>query len=289
MAVDYTIIIQVLISAICTGGLYGLFASGFTFQLSALNIVDTSYGAWLMVAMYLTYTLKIKMQMPFVVSLLAVMVLFFFIGYFMRRVIIAKCSGHMAQLVATMAITFIILNLMEFIYEATPRSTNILEKVLLIGGIPVSLTRLGIFVLSMAVLLGFQAFLNFTWTGRSIRALVQDSEVARVMGVNVERTLNVAYGASYMLAAISGCMLAVFIPITPHSGNYYQTLSFIICIAAGQTRLKGALYIGIIIGIMEAFLQYTVARYSMPIIFTAFVLALLFRPNGLFTRKTVKA
>ena len=138
-------------------------------------------------------------------------------------------------------------------------------------------------MIAIVVLIGFQVFLNRTWPGKSIRAIVQQREIAELMGVNSEKTMNTAYGASYMLAAIAGSMLAVFIPITPFTGAYYQTLSFIICIAAGRSYMQGALYIGIMIGILEAFLQFFISKYSMPIIFTAFVLALVLRPNGLFT------
>lgn len=280
-----TIVIQILLSAICTGGLYGLFASGFTFQRGALRIVDVSYGSWLMVAMYLMYTFRNQMGLPFFAALPIIMVIFFFIGFAMRKFILSKCSTSMVQLVATMAITFIIQNLMEFIYKSTPKSTGMTETVAMMGDIPVSITRLGMFVFAIVVMVGFQVFLNVTWIGRSIRAIVQQDEIASVMGVNTERTMNSAYGASYMLAAIAGCMLAVYIPITPYSGAYYQTLSFIICIAAGKSYMRGALYIGIIIGVLEAFLQFTIARYSMPIIFMAFVLALILRPDGLFSSK----
>jgi|GEM_PF-1162425 len=279
------IILQVLISAICTGGLYGLFASGFTFQRGALKIVDVSYGAWLMVAMYAMYVLKTMLGMNYFVALVIIMVAYYFIGYGMRRFILTKCASNMVQLVATMACTFILQNLAEFIFKQTPRSTGMVEKVVVLGGIPVSLTRLGMFVLAIGVLVGFQLFLNRTWTGKSIRAIVQQSEIASIMGVNAEKTMNAAYGASYMLAAIAGSMLVVFIPVMPYSGSYYQTLSFIICIAAGKSYMRGALYIGILIGMIEAILQFFVARYSMPIIFVAFVFALVLRPDGLFSSK----
>jgi branched-chain amino acid transport system permease protein len=254
------IFLQIIISAVCTGGLYGLFASGFSFQLSALKTVDVSYGSWLMVAMYLTFTLYKILRFPFYLTVACIMVTFFFVGYAMRRFIIARCKTHMVQLIATMAMTFIIQNIAEFFYEATPRATGMLEYVYMMpifgGEIPVSMTRLGMFILALAVLLGFQLFLTYTWTGNSIRAMVQEGEAAQLSGVNVERVMNVAYGVSYVLAAVAGCMLAVFIPITPFSGSYYQTLSFIICVAAGKASMRGVLYIGIIIGVMEAILQF---------------------------------
>ena len=125
-------------------------------------------------------------------------------------------------------------------------------------------------VLFIGVLVGFKVYLNKTWVGRSIRAIVQQKSMAEVMGVDSNKTINTAYGLSYMMAALAGCMLVVFIPVTPYTGAYYQTLSFIICIAAGKGYMKGARYIGIIIGIIEAFLQFYMAQFSMPLIFTAF-------------------
>lgn len=289
MSLSLEIFLQILISAICTGGLYGLFSSGFTFQLGALQIVDVSYGAWLMVSMYMMYTLKALVHLNFFVSLLIVIAVFFFIGYAMRKFLFSRCGNNtMVQLISTMAANFIIQNFMEFIFKQTPRSSGMRETYVTLGNIPVSVTRLMILVLAVVVLFSFQMFLNKTWVGRGIRAIVQQKSVAQVVGVNADRMLNIAYGMGYMLAALAGCMLAIFIPVTPHTGAYYQTLSFIICIAAGKGYMKAALIIGIFIGVMEAFLQFYAAQFSMPIIFLVCVLALVLRPNGLFTSGTVK-
>lgn len=283
------VFLQILISAICTGGLYGLFSAGFTFQRGALKIADVSYGAWLMVAMYLMYTFKAVLKMNFLVSLFIIIFIFFFIGYAMRKFLFARCGDNTkVQLISTMAANFIIQNFMEFIFKQTPRSIGMREKYVTLGEVPVSLTRLGILLLAIIVLIGFQTFLNKTWVGRAIRAIVQQKGVAKVMGVNADRTLNIAYGMGYMMAALAGCMLSIFITVTPYSGAYYQTLSFIICIAAGKDYLKGALLIGIIVGVIEAFLNFFTAQFTMPILFSFFVLALVLRPNGLFATSTSK-
>jgi branched-chain amino acid transport system permease protein len=283
------IFLQILISAICTGGLYGLFSSGFTFQMGALQIIDVSYGAWLMVAMYLMYTFKAILHMNFFVAMILIIFIFFFIGYAMRKFLFSRCATNtMVQLISTMAANFIIMNFMEFIFQQTPRSSGMRETYITLGNIPVSVTRLMILVLAIVVLFGFQMFLNKTWVGRGIRAIVQQRDIAQVVGVNADRTLNIAYGMGYMMAALAGCMLAIFIPVTPHTGAYYQTLSFIICIAAGKGYMKAALIIGIFIGVIEAFLQFYAAQFSMPIIFLVCVLALVLRPNGLFNSSTVK-
>lgn len=278
------IFVQVLINAICTGGLYGLFSAGFTFQFGALKIADVSYGSWMMVAMYMMFVLRSKMKMNFVLAVLVVLVIFFFIGYAMRKFLFARCGDNVSvQMISTMAANFIIMNTVEFIFKQTPRSTGMREKYLDFGNITVSGTRFAILILAIVVLLSFNLFLNKTWTGRSIRGIVQQKRIATVMGVNADKTLNVAYGMGYMMAALGGCMLAIFIPITPFCGAYYQTLSFIICVAAGANYLKGALFVGIIVGVIEAFLQFFTAQFTMPALFTFFVLALVFRPNGLFS------
>ncbi len=275
---------MILINGICTGGVYGLLASAFSFQLGALRVVNFSYGASLMIAMYVVFLLVSYAKISLILGALIIMPLFVLLGWAMRTFLVTSVRDEI-QILMTMGLAIILENFALFVWGSFPRSLSIIEEGVEWGGIFIGLTRLGLLALSAVILLGFHLFLTRTWLGMAIRAMVQSRDAALAVGLNVRHISSLAFAFSSGLAAIAAALLMALFSVEPASGGYYLLLAFLVTVLGGQGNLWGSFLAGCLIGIVSALAMFFNPGLHDSVIFVAFVLTLLFRPYGLFGAK----
>ena len=278
--------IAVILNGILVGGVYGLFSSAFTFQSGALKFANFSYGACLMVSMYLTYASTQEWGFPVPVAVIFVLLCNVLMGFVLRKTVL-RSNNFGTQILCTMGVSMILVNVVTFFFTSYPRDLAIFEhRIQLTDRISLGSIQLVCFVLAGVVLLGFHVFLNRTWPGKAIRAVVQNSDIAATMGINTRRTMDMAFSLSYMLIGVSGMMLMVMNSARPDIGNYFQTLAFIICVSAGIGNMGGAFFSGIFVGVLSALITTVLgAQFHDPLLFGLFVVLLLIRPYGIFSSR----
>lgn len=276
-------VISVILNGILIGGVYGLTSSAFTFQSGALKFSNFSYGSCIMLSMYLTYFGVREWGLPIPVAVIMVLAINVLLGILLRKTVL-KSNSLTTQILCTMGISLIIINLVTFFFTSLPRTMAIFETRINFGDhISIGLTQLLCFGLAAVILLGFHFFLTRTWTGRAIRAVVQNKEIASTMGINSEQILDIAFSLSYGLIGLSGIMLMIMFQVDPNFGNYIQTIAFLVCVSAGLGNLRGAFFSGIIVGVTSALITYVLgAKWHNPVLFGLFVVILLLRPYGIF-------
>lgn len=281
-----TAYVAVLINAICVGGVYGLTSSAWSFQVGALRFANFAYGASIMLSMYITYYGIREWNLPWVVTILLVLVINFALGYIMRKTVLST-NERGTQILCTMGLSLIIINLVTFICTAYPRNLALIEKrIYITPDISVGTIQITCFVLAAVLLVSFQTFLNKTWTGRAIRAVVQNRSAATLMGINSQRMIDIAFSISYMLIGISGIMMMLMFQAEPVAGEYLQTIAFIVCVSAGLGSLSGAFVTGIIVAMASATITtFLGSKLHDPMLFGIFVIILIFRPYGLFNKQ----
>lgn len=284
---DVSVYIEVILNGICIGGLYGLLSSAWSFQVGALKFANFAYGASIMLSMYLTYFMIIEWNIPIVLAIILILAVNFMLGWVMRKTML-KGKDRNRMILCTMGLQLLMINLVTFIFTGYPRDMAIFEtRIYLTERISIGVIQLICFVMSLVILFSFQYFLKKTWTGRAIRSVVQNKEVATLMGINSEKMLDVAYSLSYMLIGISAMMLMTMYQVEPAFGTSIQSTAFMVCVIAGLGNLSGAFFSGIFVGVISGLLSMIVgAQYLNPIIYTLFVIVLLVKPYGLFTKST---
>jgi branched-subunit amino acid ABC-type transport system permease component len=266
-----------------TGGVYGLFSSAFTFQAGALNFANFSYGAFIMLSMYITYYTITVWHLPVFAAILIILFINSAMGILLRKTVL-KTGNFGTQILCTMGISMIVINTVSFFFSSYPRDMAILEKRLYLHPeISIGLIQLACFALAAVILLGFHLFLTRTWQGVAIRAVVQNGEIAGILGVNTSQVLDMAFSLSCCLIGISGIMLMVMFPVSPVFGDYLQNIAFIVCISAGLGNMWGAFLSGIFIGVIPSLITAILgAQFQDPILYLLFVVLLLIRPYGIF-------
>jgi len=155
-----------------------------------------------------------------------------------------------------------------------------------IGGAVLQLREVLIWSVTLVLMLGLQLFVNRTRLGKAMRATAQDSDAARMMGIDVDRVIITAF---FLGSALAGAGALIF-------GLYYNFTSFIIgytvglraftaAVLGGIGSVTGAMVGGILIGLIESIGgQIFEVRWTDVIIFSILVLVLVFAPTGLFGR-----
>lgn len=278
--------ISIILNGILTGGVYGLFSSAFSFQAGALGYANFAYGAQIMISMYITYYSVAVWNLPLPLALLIVLGGNLILGYGFRKTALNN-DEFGTQILCTMGISMIIVNLCTFFATAYPRDLAILETRLYITKtISIGAIQLTCFILAAVILLSFHFFLTKTWYGMAIRAVVERKETAAMMGINTGHILDLAFSISCCLIGISGIMLMTMFSVNPLFGDYLQTIAFIVCISAGLGNMGGAFLSGITIGVLSSLITtFLGSRFHDPLLFALFVVLLIIRPYGIFNSK----
>jgi branched-subunit amino acid ABC-type transport system permease component len=279
-----TAYISIILNGMLTGGVYGLFSSAFSFQAGALNFANFSYGALIMLSMYITYYTITVWHLPVFAAVLIVLVFNSAMGILLRKTVL-KTGNFGTQILCTMGISMIIINAVSFFFTSYPRDMAIFERRLYLHPeISIGLIQLACFVFAALIMLGFHLFLNKTWQGIAIRAVVQNREIAGILGINTSHILDLAFSLSCCLIGVSGIMLMVMFPVSPIFGDYLQNIAFIVCISAGLGNMWGAFFSGIFIGVIPSLIMTILgARFQDPVLYLLFVVILLIRPYGIFS------
>ena len=147
-------------------------------------------------------------------------------------------------------------------------------------------TRLIAALISIIFTAGLYLFLYRTRPGKFIRAVTNNRAAAELMGIPSTRILALSFGLGTMLAAVSGALIATFFPFSILSGSSYELKSFVIGVLGGLGNPIGALFGGLILGVLEGIVPAFLNTSWVPVIeFGLFVVILLIRPNGLFGAK----
>lgn len=264
-----------LLSGIFTGALYGLFASGLTFQLGSLSIANFGYGSWLALAMYTTFFALKVWNIPLWAVIIMLPVIYFCVGYVVRNVLLTR-QTLAVQILVTLGIAMVVDGLIYLAYTPAPRTLGIVEPLFYITpDVHIGLLRLLAFVIAGVTLIAFQLFLRSSYLGKMIRAVVEEPQTAQLLGINSKRVLGIAFGLSFVLIAIAGIMMMHLFPVTSTTGSIYQLMSFLIATIAGLGNMRGAFFAGIAIGVMNSFLLYFISSFATVILFTVFVVVLI--------------
>ena len=282
--------LNVAVSGILTGLVYGLMALGLSVIFGVVRVVNFAHGEMMTVAMYIAVVLFSTLGLDPLVMLVPIAAVLFALGYALQRGVINAfvTRPESTQFLLMIAIAIVLVNVLLIIFGPDARGvqTSYSYDSYAIGPLIVDATKAYAAAAAIVVAAALFAFFRFTRTGTAIRACADNHTGALVVGLNVRHLYALTFGLGAACVGAAGTMLVLLVDVTPALGPAYTLLAFIIVITGGLGSMAGALLGGVLIGLTEAMagLLFTPSAKSM-FGFAILVLVLLFRPQGILGRK----
>ncbi len=293
---DFSYLLQDIISGILMGSIYGLIALGLTLVFGVLKVINFAHGSFLMVGMYAAYwAVSITGLHPYVALVIVVPVMFFF-GYYLQNFLIKPIfvaekdvREPTTVIIVTTGIWYILDNITLLFFGPDYRALTpnpLKGKMMEFGDIFISIPKFYGFLIAIGTALLLYLFLQKTRTGRAIRATSLDRDAASLMGINQWKIFNVAFGIGTAIAGISGVVLTTFYNVYPTVGVPFDVKSFVIVVLGGLGSIPGAIIGGVIIGLIESIgPTFMTSTWTEAIVYVLFLLVLFVKPSGLFGQK----
>lgn len=282
---------QQLVNALSQGAFYALFAAGLTLIFGVLDILNMAHGAVFMWGALLSWYLMSKLGLAFGWTLLATIVFCSILGFVLDRVAFrplrSRDGGHLPPLVSSLAVSIVLVNVAEKMFGTRvvryPDGAVPFSRSLQLGSAEFSLLQVLLLVTALALMGGLWYVVQFTRLGRSIRALQENPKVARMMGVDVDRTIAWMFVIASALAGVAGIFLGVaYNSASPYMGHWVDLKGFAVIILGGMGSIPGAALGGMLIAFAEiATVVYLSSDYRDAAVFVVLMGMLLLRPSGI--------
>ena len=267
------------------GFVYGLMAMGLTLIFGVMKVINLGHGPVIAIGMFAVLVMSQSLGINPYLTLPVIIVMGILTGIVMYFIALHRVinSPELTTLLATFSVNMMITGLMTVIFTTSPRGLDVSLGSLQFGQVTILGTRVTAVIIAVVVTVALYFFLYRTRQGKSIRAVANNRGAAELMGINSSWVLGLSFGIGTMLAMISGMLLATMFSFTVLTGNALETKSFVIVVLGGLGNPTGALFGGIIIGLLESITTIFIPVSWVPVLeFVVFILILLVRPNGIF-------
>lgn len=287
---SFEIFAQTIVNGLFTGAIYAMVAIGLTLIYGVMIIMNFAHGEFLMLGMYVAYWGFVLAGLDPYLSIPIAALVVFLIGALIQRVFIQKVlTAHpLNQIILLLGISTLITGLVQFFFTAEPLVIRVPyeTEVWKFLGLRFNIPRTVAFLASMVIAILLYLFLQYSKTGKAIRAVSQNRDASSLMGINVKWIYMLTFGLGAAVTAIGGVLLTPNYKLIPTIGQSYSVIAFVVVVLGTMGNFIGALVGGLIIGLVEAFAGYFIGG-DLKIVASmlVFILILLFKPSGLFGKK----
>ncbi|MGH8952753.1 MAG: branched-chain amino acid ABC transporter permease [Acidimicrobiia bacterium] len=284
---------QGIVSGILVGGLYALMSIGISLSWGALKIINLAHFTFILLSAYVVYQLTLTYRVDPLLMILVVVPLFFLIGVLVQWFFHLAKVDEFKSLIISFGLFIIFQSLMQTIWSADfrrigPELNPYETRSFFVGNIAFPLPQLGAFAAALLIAGGMWLIFTRTYFGKAVRAVAQDSDMARAFGIDTRRVAVILSGLSTAFSALAGVFIAIGQTMFPELAIAWFGIVFPIVILGGLGNSLGTLTAGVIIGVAAGVSSVLWGPLSAPLVtFLILLAALLFRPEGLLTKRSV--
>lgn len=279
-----------VVGGIAIGCVYSLIALGYTMLIRAIGLVNFAQGEVMMVGALVGWTLLTSFPLPYPVVLLLAMALTGLLGVAIDRLVYRpvrrRGSSTMNVIITTIGVSIALRNAAQLIWGSEPlRYPPVFAaEPISIGGLAVAPQNVTILLVGLAFMGLLHLFFLRTRTGLAMRAAAQDPDMARLMGVGVDRMVTYTFAISAALGAAGGVLLAPVFFASFDMGSI-GIKSFAAATIGGLGNVPGAMIGGVALGVVETLgAAFISSAYKDALGYGIMIVLLLFVPSGLFGR-----
>ena len=285
------LLLNALVAGVLLGGFYAAVSLGLTVAFGQLNIVNIAHPAFVILGSYIAYMCNSRWGLdPILVGVVFTPV-FFLIGVGVYRIYYESFERKDDEALRGLAFFFGVMFIIEvgliMVYGVDFRSVQApyIGQNWKIGGVGVPTRMFVPFCVSLVMFGAVYLYMSRTFNGRAIMAVAQDRLALQLMAADPVRIKQLGFGIGIGTTAIAGALLIIIIPIEPSVGRLYIGQVFAIAVLAGLGSIPGTLIAALVLGITESLVStFYGPSWSPAVAFGILLLALAFRPQGLFGR-----
>ena len=284
---------QLILNSIIAGSIYALLALGFNLIFGTVKFFDLGYGALTTVGGYVVFWFGKKLGLPTIPSVIIGVLVAGVLGFIIYKLVYQKLrerrASSMILLVASLGVLTLVQAIIAMIFssqfQTLSRSAGT-RHLFHIGTGVITDVQVIIFASSIIIMVGLGLLLKFTTLGKAIRAIGDDEEVSKVVGINTTKIIGYVFFIGSAIAGLAGILVGFDTGIEPVMGLNLLLKGVIAAIIGGVGNVYGGVAGAFLLGFVENFGIWKIAaEWKDAIAFGVLILFLLFKPNGLFGRK----
>ena len=287
----FELLANALVAGILLGGFYAAVSLGLSVAFGQLNIVNIAHPAFVILGSYIAYMCNSRWGLdPILVGIVFTPV-FFLVGVGAYRIYYESFERKDDEALRGLAFFFGVMFIIEvgliMVYGVDFRTVQApyIGQNFKIGGVGVPTRMLVPFCVSLVMFACVYLYLSRTFNGRAIMAVAQDRLALQLMAADPVRIKQLGFGIGIGTTAVAGALLIIIIPIEPSIGRLYIGQVFAIAVLAGLGSIPGTLVAALVLGIAESVVStFFGPSWAPAVAFGILLLALAFRPQGLFGR-----
>ena len=283
--------VQTMLGGLAIGCIYSLIALGISMIIRATDILHFAQGEMLMIGSMMGISAFRLQDMPFGLVLLAGIIGGGLVSMLIELVVYRTLRrGGVALInvmIATLGVSIVLQNVARLVWGSEPLRYPTLfgSKGLVFAGFAVSPQLVWIVLLSALIMAALIVFFRYTRLGIAMQAAAQDPDVARLMGISVDRTTTYTFAVSGMMAGAAGVLLGSLFFASFNMGFLIGIKAFVAATLGGLGSVAGAMIGGLVFGLIETFSGMLISTaYKDAVGMVVLIVILLFMPTGLLTR-----
>lgn len=286
--------LELLASGLITGGIYALIALGLNLQYGLMRVLNIAHGEFLMIGAFVTWAAQSGLGWSPLAMIPLSFALLMGVGLVVHRLAfrrLARTSPNLdvfeaRGLMVSFGLLFLVQNFAQLVWGGDLRGYDFLTQPVALGGAQFAANKLLLFVLALAFSAALIVVLRTTLLGKGVRALMQSPTGARLVGIDTERLHPLMFGVGLGLSGVAGCLLSMAYTLSPAMGEPYTVTALIVITLGGFGSMGGALAGGLALGVIEGVgMHFTSPSLKNLLSYGVFIAVLLWKPNGLFTRR----
>jgi branched-chain amino acid transport system permease protein len=268
-------------------------ALGLTIVYGVTHIWNFGHGIVAVMGGYFAWFFLSQMGLALLPAILFALVVMFFFGLVLFKLtlnpLLKTPNWEFSIIIFLLGLGILLENLLlQFFGPRVKAIPRFIEGSVKIGFVRINWHEISLIVIVILFVIVLNLILKKTWSGQAMRAVAQDMDGARIVGINLNRVFGYSFALATAVTGFSGILLATKYYMTPHIGWNWMVKGFVIVVFGGLGSATGAIYAAFILGLAEAIVTlYIGSLWVWPIWFVMFLVVLLIKPQGLLGGRTL--
>ncbi|MBI1243876.1 MAG: branched-chain amino acid ABC transporter permease [Alphaproteobacteria bacterium] len=281
--------LTIIFDGIAYGMLLFILAVGLSVTLGLMNFVNLAHGAFAMAGGYATVILMNAYGLPFLATLPFAFAFAAMIGLALERLLYRRMyrRSHLDQVLFSIGIVFMAVAATDYLMGSQQQIIHLPEWLrgrIEVAGVAIGAYRFFLVVVCGALVVALQWVLARTRFGSQLRAAVDDTRVARGLGIPTDLIFAATFATGSGLAGLGGALGAEILGLDPTFPLKFMLYFLIVVTVGGTATISGPFAAAILLGIADVAGKYYIPRLGAFVIYFFMLVVLLLRPNGLFVR-----